>query len=85
MQTDGRNRASSDHSLWGFKRLLKSDPDAARQWADSMIKNTYMTLLTRGQKGCYIWCTDPETNEYFKSLLVAYEAEETQSFLSGAM
>jgi uncharacterized protein len=22
--------------------------------------------MTRGQKGCYLFCTDRETNEYFK-------------------
>ena len=26
------------------------------------------TLMTRGQKGCYVFCVDRETNEYFKRL-----------------
>ncbi len=34
--------------------------------ADTIIRNTYKTLLTRGQKGCYIYCEDEELNEYFK-------------------
>lgn len=25
--------------------------------------------MTRGQKGCYIYCTDPETIEYFREQL----------------
>ena len=25
--------------------------------------------MTRGSKGCYIYCTDPETNAYFKELI----------------
>ncbi|KKU42254.1 MAG: hypothetical protein UX59_C0045G0006 [Microgenomates group bacterium GW2011_GWA1_46_7] len=37
--------------------------------ADSIIKNTYRTLMTRGMKGCYIYSTDLETQEYFKNKL----------------
>ena len=22
--------------------------------------------MTRGTKGCFVWCVDPETNEYFR-------------------
>ena len=38
-----------------------SDEDARR-----LILNTYKTLLTRGQKGCYVYCEDEALNEYFK-------------------
>ena len=31
-----------------------------------LIKNTYRTLLTRGQKGCYIYCEDKQLSEYLK-------------------
>ncbi len=34
-----------------------------------LIKNTYRTLMTRGMKGCYIYCVDKETGEYFKKIL----------------
>ena len=34
--------------------------------ADEIIKNTYRTLMTRGQKGCYVYSVDPETNEFLK-------------------
>ena len=37
--------------------------------ADRIIKNTYKTLMTRGMKGCYIYCTDKEIEEYFKNAL----------------
>jgi hypothetical protein len=33
---------------------------------EAIIKNTYRTLMTRGQKGCYIYSVDPETNAYLK-------------------
>ncbi len=30
------------------------------------VKNIYRTLLTRGMKGCYVYFTDKETEQYFK-------------------
>jgi DUF2075 family protein len=68
--TDGCKRAKTDKSLNGFKGLLKKDPIAAREKADRIIKNTYRTLMTRGQKGCIFHSTDPETNTYFKNASV---------------
>lgn len=35
--------------------------------ADQLIKNTYKTLLTRGQKGCYIYCEDKALSEHIKN------------------
>lgn len=37
--------------------------------ADSLIKNTYKVLLTRGQKGCYIYAEDEALNQYIQSLI----------------
>ena len=34
--------------------------------ADAIIWNTYRTLMTRGIKGCYLYCTDAETASHFK-------------------
>ena len=34
-----------------------------------IIKNTYRTLMTRGMKGCYVYCTDTALAEYLKKLL----------------
>ena len=45
--------------------MLKEQPEHARALADQIVKNTYRTLMTRGQKGCYVYATDPETREYF--------------------
>lgn len=59
--TDADERAKSDQSLRGLKQ--KNDPNLA----DMIIRNTYKTLLTRGQKGCYIYCEDKELQEYFKN------------------
>jgi|GEM_PF-5015188 DUF2075 family protein len=31
-----------------------------------IIKNTYKVILTRGQKGCYVHPTDPDTRDYLR-------------------
>lgn len=67
--TDGTKRAGSDKSVFGIRTMLKNDPHKAEAIADMIIKNTYRTLMTRGQKGCYIYCVDKETQEYFKNQL----------------
>lgn len=41
-----------------------NDADARR-----LILNTYKTLLTRGQKGCYVYCEDEALREYFKEMI----------------
>ncbi|MEG0034781.1 MAG: DNA/RNA helicase domain-containing protein, partial [Bacilli bacterium] len=62
-------RAKTDQSLKGIKQLYKRDPKQALDVADRIIKNTYRTLLTRGQKGCYIYCVDKGLAEYLKKSL----------------
>lgn len=60
-------RASSDQSIKGWKKLMKEDPVGGKARLDAIIKNTYRTLMTRGMKGCYVYCTDKETAEYFRA------------------
>ncbi len=67
--TNPDKRAKTDTSLNGYKKLYKKNPEEARKKADSIIKNTYRTLMTRGMKGCYVYCTDKETQEYFLNLI----------------
>lgn len=67
--TDGTKRASTDRSLRGITQDLRDEKPNALKLADEIIKNTYRTLMTRGMKGCYIYCTDPETQQYFKERL----------------
>lgn len=59
------HRAKTDQSLKGYKKALKEKQEGANAKAEAIIKNTYRTLMTRGQKGCYIYCTDLETNAFF--------------------
>ena len=67
--TDYSKRAKTDQSMKGIKGLAKDDPEKASQLADEIIKNTYRTLMTRGMKGCYVYCTDSELATYFKERL----------------
>lgn len=69
--TDATKRSGMDASIKGYKKLAKADPEAAARTADRIIKNTYRTLMSRGLKGCYIYCTDEETNRYFKDAVLA--------------
>ena len=74
--TDFRKRAKTDQSLKGIKKLYNEDSTEAEKRADEIIKNTYRMLLTRGMKGCYIYCTDPGMSDYLKKRLehVKHEA-----------
>jgi uncharacterized protein len=67
--TDATKRASSDQSVKGLKSMLKEDPGSARALADAIVKNTYRTLMTRGMKGCYVYCTDAPLAAYIRSRL----------------
>lgn len=58
--TDPKARAKTDQSLRGCKDPLL---------ADRIIKNTYKTLLSRGQKGCFIYCEDKALGERFKAMI----------------
>ena len=72
--TDPSKRAKTDASLKGYKKDFKENPEAAAKKADAIIKNTYRTLMTRGMKGCYIYCTDKETEIYFRKALTGQVA-----------
>lgn len=67
--TDFSERARTDKSLFGIKKIYKEDNKRARIIADEIIKNTYRTLMTRGQKGCYVYCTNKGLSEYLKMRL----------------
>ncbi len=65
--TQPEQRSRQDQSLKGYKKALREQPHAAHRKADALIKNTYRTLMSRGMKGCYIFCTDRETAAHFRS------------------
>ncbi|MCM3719545.1 DUF2075 domain-containing protein [Fictibacillus phosphorivorans] len=85
--TDFTKRAKTDQSLKGIKTMAKINPKNAHVLADQIIRNTYRTLMTRGQKGCFIFCTDPGLNTYFKDRLnksVVYNDLSPKPFIVAA-
>ena len=69
LMTAPDQRARQDRSIRGYKRLLKADPEGTKQKLDRLIRNTYRTLLSRGMKGCYVFCVDAATRDYFRNSL----------------
>ena len=58
--TDQTKAAKSDRSS-GIRTCKNS------KLADKLIRNTYKTLLSRGQKGCFIYCEDKPLGDYIKN------------------
>ena len=67
--TDFTKRAKTDQSLKGIKTMYRENPQKAKESADEIIKNTYRTLMTRGMKGCYVYCVDEKLGEYLRQCL----------------
>ena len=64
--------------------LYKSGIDSTNEVGNEIIKNTYRTLMTRGQKGCFIYCTDKKLSDYLKRRLnqqgeIMYSIDETKT------
>ena len=56
-----KDAISPDDKSSGIRNSTTSPEEARR-----LILNTYKTLLTRGQKGCYVYCEDEPLREYLK-------------------
>jgi len=78
--TNHEARARSDRSLFGIKKMFREKPEEAKKISDEIIRNTYRTLLTRGQKGCFIFCTDQALANYFKERLRRVKDYEQEDF-----
>lgn len=77
--------AKTDQSIKGIKKLLKENPEEGHRIANEIVKNTYRTLMTRGQKGCYIYCTNKGLANYFKlayNYQLSYTYDEPQVVLA---
>ena len=72
---DPDKRARTDSSLKGSKKSLREAQDdhdateAVLAKVQAIIKNTYKVLLSRGRKGCFVWCADPGLREYLRDRL----------------
>lgn len=79
--TDVKAHAKTDNGcLKGYRTVMKSEnPEEIakmKRRADSIIRNIYRILLTRGLKGCFVYCVDEELNDYFKNRVDRYEQSE---------
>ena len=63
VRTNYLARAKTDTSLKGIKTTKNYT------LADRIIRNTYRTLLSRGQKGCYIYAEDKALLNYMSKIL----------------
>ncbi|WP_447939019.1 DNA/RNA helicase domain-containing protein [Pseudoxanthomonas mexicana] len=61
-------RSKQDRSIRGYQKRAKHDADI-EHCVDRIVRNTYKTLMTRGMKGCFVYCTDTETREAIKSAM----------------
>ena len=63
----------TDH--WESRRSENRDPDfrntkrVSDEEFDALVRNVYKVLLTRGMVGTLIYSTDPETNEFLRSVV----------------
>jgi len=64
--TNPSGRSKMDRSIRGWKKLMRQEPEGTRERLDRIIRNTYRTLMTRGMKGCYVFCTDEALRTYLK-------------------
>lgn len=72
--TKVEERAVSDNTVIGFGRLKPGDKPKNKtprdeKKLDQIVRNTYKVLLTRGMKGCYVYCCDPNLAAYFGQAL----------------
>jgi DUF2075 family protein len=65
--TDFTKRAKTDKSLHGLIGKAKKGDQEATTSIDIIIRNTYRTLMTRGMKGCYVYCTNKPLAQYLKT------------------
>lgn len=61
--TDASKRAKTDKSLNGLRKHSKEEQILI---ADRIIKNTYRVLMTRGMKGCFVYCTDRALSDHIR-------------------
>jgi DUF2075 family protein len=74
--TNPDKRAKTDQSLKGYKGQLKDAKKSGNTQKaieietkiDNIIKNTYRTLMTRGMKGCYVYCENKSLMEYLNAI-----------------
>ena len=63
------------HNITDQTKIAESDKSSGirtckdKELADRLIRNTYKTLMSRGQKGCFIYCEDEKLREHLKIII----------------
>lgn len=70
ISTNPTARSKHDRSIRGWKTQLKTDPETTIARVDQIILNTYRTLMTRGMKGCYVYCSDPGLARHLRERII---------------
>lgn len=68
--TDFTKRAKTDKSLNGLIGKVKKGDRQAEKDVDIIIRNTYRTLMSRGMKGCFVYCTNKELAKFIRSRII---------------
>jgi DUF2075 family protein len=56
--SDVSKRAPQDKTVRGWKKLFAKNEQAAYALTDTLIKDTYRVLMSRGMRGCFVYATD---------------------------
>lgn len=54
------------------KKGLKDDPKELNR----LVRNIYKVLMSRGMKGCYVYCTEPTVQAYLRRALKSITNEK---------
>lgn len=76
--TDVSSHPAADSAVRGLKARIAKNDIRAFQLSEEIIKNTYRTLMTRGMKGCYVFCCDYKLSEYLKGLLSEVKSQSDE-------
>lgn len=68
VRTCPQKRSRNDWLMGGLQNQVHLRKEEERL-ADRIIRNTCRVLLTRGRKGCFVWCADRSLAEHLSSLL----------------
>ena len=68
-----QNRLAKSDTTSGIRTC--KDPEVA----DRLIRNTYKTLMSRGQKGCFVYCEDPGFAKHIKESIASSDAKARQN------
>ena len=66
---DVNQRAKTDASIKGIKKMGREDPEKAAALGKELILNTYRTLMTRWRESCSIYCENEQVRQLFEEKL----------------